>query len=263
MDESNWIELPHGRLHYWKFGQGPQLLLALHGFGEDGYAFANWAEALDEKWTVLAPDLPWHGQTCWNHAIWKRSDVLYWIQEMITRHGYSSFHCVGYSMGGRLALSLTPFLSEKLTGITLFAPDGLATRDMWIASRIPAWFRRCLILVAEPGGSWALRIAEKAYVLGIMTGFGLKYLRYQWSNKTRRLRMMRTWSAMAYFPVRVPQIKMTLQKRKIPFRLVLGENDNMIKREEALLFTEGLEQAECIVFSADHRLIGPETAAFF
>ncbi len=263
MTERDWIELPHGRLHYWKFGKGPELLLAFHGFGEDGHAFAGWAEALDKRWTVLAPDLPWHGQTRWEPPVWKRPDALHWIDKLTEKHPAQHFHCVGYSMGGRLALSLTPELSDRLTGVTLFAPDGLATRDMWVASRIPAWFRRGLIRIARPGGKWALRIAEKAYNLGIMSGFGLKYLRYHWTNEARRLRMMHTWAAMGHFPVRPAQIKLALRKGKIPLRLVLGEKDEFIKREEALRFTRNIEQAQCIIIPTDHRLISAETAVYF
>jgi len=68
---------------------------------------------------------------------------------------------------------------------------------------------------------------------------------------------------MGHFPVRPAQIKLALRKGKIPLRLVLGEKDEFIKREEALRFTRNIEQAQCIIIPTDHRLISAETAVYF
>jgi len=53
---------PAGSLVYWQGGQGPPLML-IHGAGHQAGVWAATAEGLIDRYTVLVPDLPGHGES--------------------------------------------------------------------------------------------------------------------------------------------------------------------------------------------------------
>jgi pimeloyl-ACP methyl ester carboxylesterase len=53
------------RVHVWPGELGRPVLLALHTRLEGGGVFGPLAAALGRRWTVVAPDAPGHGGTCW------------------------------------------------------------------------------------------------------------------------------------------------------------------------------------------------------
>ncbi len=63
--ESIYLHGPHGRIHTYRFGAGPELLIAIHGFSDRARMFTVLEPALAGKYTVVAIDLPFHGQTEW------------------------------------------------------------------------------------------------------------------------------------------------------------------------------------------------------
>jgi len=74
--ESIYIDHPKGKVHALRFGKGPGLLIALHGFGDRARMFAVLAEALSAEYTTIAIDLPFHGQTEWREKTFTKADLL-------------------------------------------------------------------------------------------------------------------------------------------------------------------------------------------
>ena len=61
--EEHWFEIGDTRIHYWKGGEGPPLLI-LHGFGGNGLrTWARQLRSLAEKRTIIVPDLIFFGQS--------------------------------------------------------------------------------------------------------------------------------------------------------------------------------------------------------
>ncbi len=89
-----------GELAVGDYGAGP-LLVALHGFTLTGAQFAPLATYLDRH--VLAPDLPGHGDTRVTPVDLPTTidAIAGWLTGLAT-----PVPVVGYSMGGRVAMSL-------------------------------------------------------------------------------------------------------------------------------------------------------------
>ena len=64
------------RLHYYCWGAGPRLLFAFHGYSESASSFALIGEAIDTPFTLIAIDLPFHGQTEWKEGLSFAPDEL-------------------------------------------------------------------------------------------------------------------------------------------------------------------------------------------
>src|ERR1700761_4936159 len=97
------------RIHYSRWGTGTRLLFAFHGYGESARSFAFLAESLSKDFTIIAPDLPFHGETEWREGYYLApQDLLSILSEIRSSlPGLDDgWWLLGYSMGGRVALDL-------------------------------------------------------------------------------------------------------------------------------------------------------------
>ena len=107
-------------LHVERRGSGPQVVL-LHGFTGDGTTMQGLAQRLEADVIVILPDLVGHGRSS---SPRKESD--YSVDAMAAHTAAlgealvgGPFHLVGYSMGGRVALTLACRRPELLRSLTL------------------------------------------------------------------------------------------------------------------------------------------------
>jgi pimeloyl-ACP methyl ester carboxylesterase len=139
----HFIPYQSSQLHYHLWGTGPQMLFAFHGYGESGSSFAFLGEALDPKHTLIAIDLPFHGQTVWKEGLSFTPQQLDEImQHIAVRHNPTDsdstgpWGLIGYSMGGRIVLQLQENHPDSIDKLVLFAPDGLKVNIWyWVATR--------------------------------------------------------------------------------------------------------------------------------
>ena len=128
-------------------GSGAPVIL-LHGFTGDGTTMRGLAQRLESDAEVIVPDLVGHGSSCSpvderNYSVdAMAAHVAAIVEASLSR----PFHLVGYSMGGRVALTLACRRPELLRSLTLIgASAGLAdeseradrrTSDIRLAERI-------------------------------------------------------------------------------------------------------------------------------
>src|SRR6185312_2336678 len=150
-------QLPYrsSRIYYYSWGSGPRLLFAFHGYGESAASFAFLGAALDPSFTLVAIDLPFHGQTEWREGTVLYPEQLYSIMESIAgdlgrrsfsegdigRRSFSEgdpplpWALLGYSMGGRIALQLFQNHPDRFDRLVLMAPDGMTVNPWyWLAT---------------------------------------------------------------------------------------------------------------------------------
>lgn len=115
----------HG--HHWTHSNTP--LLALHGFLGSGADMEALASASKHAW--LAPDLPYHGKTQHLDEVpWPIDNTAQTIAHWITYHHDGPIDCMGYSMGGRTALTLAIESPQTIRRLILVgATPGLHTQD--------------------------------------------------------------------------------------------------------------------------------------
>src|SRR5687767_8509330 len=104
------------RLHYRKLGNGPKVLLAFHGFGQDISFFSPVAEALVNEFTIYAFDLFFHGKS-WlekEHAPLSKALLADLMQRFLAKEKVEKFSVTGFSMGGKFALSVLESFPEKV-----------------------------------------------------------------------------------------------------------------------------------------------------
>lgn len=116
------------QLSFTERGRGEALLL-LHGFSTSGGAWDEQARAFAAAHRVVAPDLLGHGRSPVprDAARYSMQQCVADLVALLDRLGIERAHCLGYSMGGRVALALALHHPRRLHSLALeSASPGIA-----------------------------------------------------------------------------------------------------------------------------------------
>jgi len=120
-------------VRYYTAGQGDPLVV-VHGGGGDAATWLNNIRVLAESYTVYAPDLPGFGES-------EPLDGDYYIPELTTfigdfsdSLGLESFHLVGHSIGGGIALNYALASPHRIKKLVLIS-------SLCMGSEIAFWIR--------------------------------------------------------------------------------------------------------------------------
>lgn len=254
---SFYLEYNSAKIHCLRFGQGPKLLVALHGFSDRARLFAILEEALQERYTVVAFDLPFHGQTEWPGKTFSKSDILQIIQQIMDREGKDRLCLMGYSFGARLAQAMLPELLPKLDKLYLLAPDGIQTKGMPMAVRTPIWVRQFLFRILKKP-QWFLNLLQLGRRLKLVPPLIIHFLSFNLTRPERFQRTFGCWFAMESFYLRRRRIKAIWRESKLPVDIYFGTKDEMIHYKTVKKMVEGVPNVRIYLMDAGHRLIGED-----
>lgn len=101
-------------------GNGPPIIL-LHGFTGDSTTWNPLISYLNGSYKVISVDIIGHGQTDSpsDMSRYKMEHVSYDLMLLMEKMSINKAHILGYSMGGRLALSFAMFYPEKVISLIL------------------------------------------------------------------------------------------------------------------------------------------------
>ena len=112
-------------------GRGPALV-ALHGFTGSVQTWRSFSETAGTGFTVVAVDLPGHGasDSPQDFRLYTMGRHVEALAEIIDRLGLERVAWLGYSLGGRIALSAAVALPERTTALVLeSASPGIASEE--------------------------------------------------------------------------------------------------------------------------------------
>jgi len=255
---SQFIELSRGKIHAHCFGQGKNLLIALHGYGDNGQVFSGLESALNDHFRVYAVDLPFHGTTAWRAPDYDADDLEELVAAILEREKQVYFKWLGYSYGGRLILSTLARFAGRADAAFLVAPDGLGTRGMRLPLLTPPALRRPLALWLEKS-QWPLALARFLRQSRLLNAYSYYFLRHQLSSHRRRRRLSGTWRSLRHFPVRLPAIRRQLSNSKMKLYLLGGTADKLIHPDRVRAISNSLPGVEFHLIKGEHdQLIAPE-----
>lgn len=113
------------RVRHVRRGDGAATMLLLHGFGGD---LDNWLfnlDALAERNTVIALDLPGHGQSDRKLAGKTLGELARFVAHFLDAVEVNSVHVAGHSMGGAIAAQLAIDHPSRVASVALIGSAGL------------------------------------------------------------------------------------------------------------------------------------------
>ena len=258
--ESNYLNVPSGRIHTYRFGMGPELLIAIHGFSDRARMFTVLEPALAAKYTVVAIDLPFHGQTEWEKRTFYKEDLLGIIHQIIAQEGKTRFSLMAFSFGARLAQAMLPELAPQINHLYLISPDGIKTKGMTTAAHTPMWMRRFLYRILQKPG-WFVGMVEAGKKMKVVPPLVHHFLTNNLTKPERFRRTFGCWLAMESFYLRRRDIQKLLLETKLPTSIFIGKDDPMLSHSSLKRIYEGIPNVEITWVNDGHRLIGEELAA--
>lgn len=102
-------------MHYQVIGEGETVIL-IHGLFGSLDNLQNLAKSLQHKYQVIMIDLPNHGLSH-HQATMQYDDLASQVTDLISELNLSSVHCIGHSMGGKVAMATALTYPQLITSL--------------------------------------------------------------------------------------------------------------------------------------------------
>jgi pimeloyl-ACP methyl ester carboxylesterase len=144
-------------------GQGRPVVL-LHGLGATKISWLPLLAPLAERFRVIAPDLPGHGESAKPRAPYTPAFYAGAVRRLLDAVGTDAALLVGNSMGGRIALEVAVRAPRRVSGMVLLDPA--------VAGLPFPYYARLLRLLPVEAGALPLPVRRRLVLLGIRQLFG-------------------------------------------------------------------------------------------
>lgn len=274
--QTGYYPLKNSRIHYCYWGAGRRLVFAFHGYGESAATFAFLGEVAGDDFTLVAIDLPFHGQTEWNDGLFfDPADLMFALQAIQAALASTQsvpdaasspsasylpgWWFLGYSMGGRVALQLLQDSPQLVDKLVLLAPDGLKlNRWYWLATQTHSGNILFRATMRRPG--WFFLLLRLGHALQLVNPSVYKFT-VQYINDNRvRQELYTRWTTMRGFRPRLAVIASIIRERQLSVRLVYGSYDRIIRWESAEKFRKRGIAATChlTLLPTGHQFLRPQ-----
>ncbi|GGC03585.1 alpha/beta fold hydrolase [Dyadobacter sediminis] len=241
------------KLHCHKLGEGPNVLLAFHGIGQDGIScFDSFEKNLGDHYTIYAFDLFFHGKS---KSLDKQLiSKEYWsecIHEFLDKNNILHFDVAGFSMGGRFALATLEAFPERIENVFLIAPDGISEHPLYnLASRFqPArWLFRHSMQRPET----FLRTAGYLQKAGLVHKSLFRFTQQLLDTPQKRQTIYNSWTGFRKLKFDIPALYQTAVQNDIRIFLFTGKYDKLLKPAHVKKLAEMLPPNRYIVLNCGH-----------
>jgi pimeloyl-ACP methyl ester carboxylesterase len=242
-------------------GEGEQLVICFHGYGELGSHFGFLAAKAGGDFTFLAMDLPFHGKTAWREARDLDAHDLELIIEQtlqsseLRRFAGSRAILLGFSMGGRVALSLYQLSPHRYKKMVLLASDGLKVNFWyWLATQTALGNSLFAFTLRHPGWFlWLLKIGNR---LVLVNASIFKFVLYYIGDKTARDLLYSRWTVLRNLKPDIKTIRDASKRYGTLIRLIYGKYDRIIIPKRGQRLRKGIENVCSIkVIESGHQLL--------
>jgi len=265
------LSYKNSQISYYRFGVGPNPVVCFHGYGENGKLYAFLEKYLGGDYTFYAVDLPFHGQTQWNEGLlFTHKDLLKIIYDILGQYSFSrtggklpgapptstsQFSLMGFSLGGRIALSLYQANPGVIKKLILLAPDGLKVNSWyWFATQTGIGKSLFAFSMRKPG--WFLGLLKLANRLGLVNASVFKFVNYYIGSKEARQLLYQRWITLRKLKPNLIRIKTLIRQNKTSTRLLYGKYDRIILPVRGEKFQQGIEEfCTLTVIDSGHQVV--------
>jgi len=249
-------------ISYYRFGAGAKVVLCFHGYGEDATGFDFLAKYSGEDYCFISIDLPYHGQTDWkeglNFTVKDLQQIIKEIPEIKNLKPESLNHrltLLGFSLGGRIALSLFQMIPEQIEKMILLAPDGLKI-NFWYWLSTQTWIGNKLFAFTMKHPEWFFGFLKLLNKLHLVNTSIFKFVNYYIGDKLVRQLLYQRWTTLRKIKPDISLIKSLIAGYKTIVRLIYGEHDRIILPSRGEKFKQGIEeQCSLSIIHSGHQVL--------
>lgn len=241
-------------ISFYKIGQGPKMVFCFHGYGEEGLVFAFFEEYAGNQYSFYAIELPFHGKTQWNEGLnFSVKDLVDIIKSI--NNSSDRFYLFGFSLGGRMVLSLYQAIPENIEKIILMAPDGLKV-NFWYWLSTQTWLGNKFFAFTMKKPSWFFGMLQLFNRVKLVNASVFKFVKYYIDNKEVRELLYQRWTSLRKIKPDLKKIKSLINQNKTKVRLIYGKHDRIILASVGEKFKKGIdEHTRLSVIHSGHQVL--------
>ena len=256
------IRYKNSSVSYYRFGSGPRLVLCFHGYGEDATLFSFLGKYAGDKYSFCALDLPFHGKTDWRDGLDFIEQDLKQIAEKIFADceldppPVKGHHLLlGFSLGGRVALSLYQSAPELVKKLVLLAPDGLKV-NFWYWLATQTWFGSRLFSFTMKHPGWFFILLKFLNKMGLVNSSVFKFVNFYIGKPAAREILYQRWTGLRKLRPDLARIKKFIRQYQTETRLVYGKFDRIILPVRGEKFRKGIEEyCKIMTIDSGHQVV--------
>lgn len=244
------------QIAYRTFGRGPSVLLTFHGFGQTSRVYLPLKKHLDSQFTVFAFDLFFHGNSrhVGNQPLTK-TDWHRLIDAFLQEKRIERFALMGFSLGGRFALTTIEGFANRLDQLILIAPDGI-TQNIWYQIATESVVGRNLFRYVLQHLSFLNVFSHSLTRLGLLNRTVMRFTEISLSTTEQRKRVYQSWTQFRRIKPDLDKIATLLNTNSIQVHFFTGAYDRLVPGTHILPLTKKLWHYEVTVLKTGHnRLI--------
>ncbi|WP_167013588.1 alpha/beta fold hydrolase [Chitinophaga sp. Cy-1792] len=239
-------------------GDGNQLLICLHGFGESAVSFRPLVAELGNDFKIIGLDMPLHGQTVWNeNRAFEKTDLSAILEMVLQQYGFQRFSLLGYSMGGRLALCAVEKLAGRLDNLIMVAGDGLRNNPWHLfVTQTTIGNKIFKYNVYHPGFFFSLvKISRK---LNLLNESIYKFVMGRMDQPAKRIQVYEIWTILRKMMPDKKLCKQLLARYNVNTLLIFGKYDRVIPPELGTRFIDGTFPCKMLILDKGHGLVSTQ-----
>jgi len=253
------LQVGNQQLHLAHLGAGPELWLALHGYGDDHRLFRFVGDFLPPNARLVLLDLPYFGQSQGELGA-EKLDADWLVSFLTTLKAHfpdtRSIHLIGFSLGAKFALGLYQHSPFPIHQAILIAPDGLRLHPLYrFCIYNPVGKRLFKATLRRPGTF--LFVLRSLYNLHIADAFKYRFVKRQFEKEERRKQLEKVWFGYAEIRPDLKEVARRTEEWDTHWHVIWGEKDTVLPVRLGNRFRKQVSNVELHLLASGHRLLHP------
>ncbi len=250
-----------GILAYRKLGTGPAVLVAFHGFGQSSGVYMPLERSLTGRFTIFSVDLFFHGHSEYNeNYLLTKANWYRLLESFLRTQGITRFSLMGFSLGGRFALTTVEAFSERIDHLFLMAPDGI-TQNNWYRLATTTTAGRKLFWYVLHHLPLLLHTGHALVKIGLLEQGLMRFAERSLGTPNQRILAYQSWTQFRQIQPDLVVIAQLINTIPIRVHFFTGMFDQIVPASYVLPLTNKLRQYEWTNLAARHNqlieLTGP------
>lgn len=253
------IQTSNGQLYYRRHEGGNSILLAFHGFGQNNEIFNDWVAIIKEEYTIYAFDLFYHGSSTRSDKKLTKGEWNSYINTFLEKENIERFSIIGFSLGGRFAISSALSLPNQVDELILIAPDGVYLTLWFKLATKPVLRKLFKYLMYHPNKLDRLIQLNKKFKL--VSPYLGDFIKKEMGDLPNRKRVYVSWNHFKSLGYSKRQLFNRFNQYQFSRRIILGSNDYIIHPKNILPIIGKMGKFKVDILPLKHhQLIKPEVA---
>ncbi|MBK7388164.1 MAG: alpha/beta hydrolase [Bacteroidetes bacterium] len=243
-----------------RFGTGPKLLIAFHGFNRTSDDFHTFEKHLRDSYTIVAVDLIFHGKTLLadsfsTKGLFTMDNLEELIRAILKNENKEQFSVMGYSFGGRLAMNCILLFPEKVDSLILIASDALRWNPgYYFATK--SLIGKTIFRLMTNNPDFVVSILGFLSAISLIHPKAFEFYKNQLSFQPVRQKIYDVWMAHRNMVPDISLMQKNINKFHIQVLLIFGAYDRIIPARTGKKLIRNLkENAREVIIDAGHRVI--------